>query len=1570
LQYLGNIDFYDLSAIRRWDQRQGIYWLWWNAQPFATWTVENPDASATVYNRLRLTNTRGQTQTIYQYLWDDAEGSWSLDKGNGAQIFTRTEETSGADRIVIETVKNAEGVTASKTSTTWRSFEWGEKIVGQTVDPDLFSLTTSYEYYDGTGQNGYSLLKSRVDPNGSWVAYQYDEEGRKIVESRAWLDTSLGAEPTETIAVYYDYQPLDQTDSNLPHDSASPRQVVEKTLGIVTKKTFYLYREDEESGERTEIEQKATRADAAFNDDDNLTTITVLNPHTFTTADSGKTKSVSYPDGRMTSYEYEYGVYSASGSRPGSFVPSPAGRDIRTIATHGTVSSPAGISLKTTREVIVTSALGNTMLVETQVYTADGYERINWTVHQHDDMNRVTDIYHSDGTHVETQWGCCNKISETDSQGIVTHYTEYDSLQRLRRRVKQGDERVNDISTGYTLDAMGRRLTTTISGDSESLITEAVYDTAGRLRTSTDEAGRVTEYRYSGDNLIKTTDYPGGAEEIQTSYRDGKLKSVNGSAVVSQYYTYGVNQDGSRWTTVHQGGPSSPRWEKTTVDLLGRTISVEKPGFEGLELTTFIHDSRGLLIKTITPGIAPTLNVYDELGNLVMSGLDVDGNELLEPASLDRITVVDTSYSYQDQQWWRRTESKVYAENGSDTQIIMSVRRDQLTGLGEGGLTARNVVEDGHGNQTITETYINRGEKIRTTSITAADATHSAETTTANGLLVSSRTKEGIQTTYGYDDLGRRISQTDPRTGTTSIHYDGSNQMDYREDSANNRTSYEYDPATGRLSAEINAAGKATRYDYNDRGQMTHQYGEVPYPVRFVYNDYGEKIEQQTFRSGEEWAAESWPAGATGPADTTVYEYHEPTGLLASVTDAGGKATRYTYHPGGRMQSRTWARPGAAGDIETTYSYDAATGEMLGIDYSDDTTDIGYAYYRHGGLQSVQDDVGARIFGYTDALQQETETISGIYLRTITHAFAHEGMVGRNEGFTVDTGYRVDYGYHPDTGRLNEVSWTVDGQTGTATYQPHADSEVRGALASGDLLTSYGYEPQRDLLTTVENRQGGQVISRYEYRYDELGRRTEREAAGPHAPAGLTAFEYNDRNELLFAGKEGVRGSPSNAITYESNELNQYTTITGTERQLSPSYDEDGNLIELDGTSYAYDAENRLIVVAPVSPTEGDKRLSFRYDYKGRRVMKEVERYQSSAFVADSTSYFVYNGWNLVEEIVSTAGQPVEHHYYVWGLDLSDTLQGAGGVGGLLATIRDDSVYHYLYDANGNVMQLVNTAGPDDLTAADNPFRFSTKYFDEESGLYYYGYRYYSPGLGRWMNRDPIGGVEYVNLESQFLEPNIYGFTNNDPVNGSDTLGLYTLNYAITSSCNKRCSGSRSSKRACIALCSRNITGEEVFSEWYQLELTNYGFWYGLPKCPKRLCMKDGRPANPDSASWKDPSSPSSAELNLHPGTVWSMRSRAYGPATQCTYSEAKNGYAELIRTRPGAGTVDLKTPGFPPHFKHDVEPIYLADLLENGGLGRRIPSLLSVIRGNAPLSGNDGQFILLYYYVRPLHAE
>src|SRR5205085_5914277 len=110
-------------------------------------------------------------------------------------------------------------------------------------------------------------------------------------------------------------------------------------------------------------------------------------------------------------------------------------------------------------------------------------------------------------------------------------------------------------------------------------------------------------------------------------------------------------------------------------------------------------------------------------------------------------------------------------------------------------------------------------------------------------------------------------------------------------------------------------------------------------------------------------------------------------------------------------------------------------------------------------------------------------------------------------------------------------------------------------------------------------------------------------------------------------------------------------------------------------------------------PAIGTQQLiKFEYDWKGRRIRKRVYSDVAGSTLARDT-IFVYDGWNLVAEL-DTSHSPLRT--YMWGLDLSGSLQGAGGVGGLLAisdssTINSQASTHFVsYDGNGNVSALVN----------------------------------------------------------------------------------------------------------------------------------------------------------------------------------------------------------------------------------------------------------------------------------------
>jgi RHS repeat-associated protein len=362
------------------------------------------------------------------------------------------------------------------------------------------------------------------------------------------------------------------------------------------------------------------------------------------------------------------------------------------------------------------------------------------------------------------------------------------------------------------------------------------------------------------------------------------------------------------------------------------------------------------------------------------------------------------------------------------------------------------------------------------------------------------------------------------------------------------------------------------------------------------------------------------------------------------------------------------------------------------------------------------------------------------------------------------------------------------------------------------------------------------------YGYDKAGNLNERTNN-----ALIQSFAVNDRNELSSASQSGtltvagtatvpsgnapyyndpgvtsvtVNGQSADIYEDGSFAADGFTPVTGqntytaiAQDNLYPprmstnsvtvnvaggnsyTYDSNGNLIS-DGTrSFAYDDENQLVAVW-VSNSWSN---SFAYDGLLRKRIEQQYTYRSSSrsYLLTNEIHYIYDG-NVVVEERDKNNEPLTT--YTRGLDLSGTLQGAGGIGGLLARSDNQKIIpailspeypnpqnvvtsFYFNDAQGNVIALVS---PGDILLAQykydpfgnlisksgpmadiNKYRFSSKEWEENAGLYYYLYRFYDPNLQRWLNRDPIqegGGI------------NLFNFADNAPLGYIDILGLQGTN--------------------------------------------------------------------------------------------------------------------------------------------------------------------------------------------------
>jgi RHS repeat-associated protein len=574
--------------------------------------------------------------------------------------------------------------------------------------------------------------------------------------------------------------------------------------------------------------------------------------------------------------------------------------------------------------------------------------------------------------------------------------------------------------------------------------------------------------------------------------------------------------------------------------------------------------------------------------------------------------------------------------------------------------------------------------------------------------------------------------------------------------------SYTY-TAAGRLASRIWARGVTTSYVYDNAGSLTNiTYSDATPAVTNSYDRLGRlssavvkgMTDTMTYNLANQLLIESFSGGLlNGLSVTNAYDQFLRRTNLTSLASGVLRGTAYGYDYASRLST-----------------------------VSDGTNNANYSYLANSPLVS-------QITFKSNSVTRMTTTKQYDYLNRLT---AISSVASNSMNF--------NYSYNNANQRVRNV--LVDGSYWVYTY------DALGQVTGGNKFWSDG--------TPVAGQQFG-------YAFDTIGNRTQTQTGGDASGANLRTANYyaNNLNQITnrdipayvdikgvsfatntvtvngqtayrkgeyFRDELGVNNTSAALWTNLISAATSQTSVTGNvyvaQQPESFKYDADGNLTNDGRFSYAWDGENRLTNLTSLvsAPTGSKVKLDFAYDSKSRRIQKIVSTNNGTAYFTISTNRFLYDGWNLVAEAKPNNSLI---RSYTWGTDLSGSAQGAGGVSGLLEV----SCYGFsttncflAYDGNGNVVALVNAAdgttlanyeyGPfgevirsTGVMAKNNPFRFSTKYDDDESDLLYYGYRYYKPSTGAWPNRDPLqerGGK------------NLYEFVNNNPLDRIDFLGMDT----------------------------------------------------------------------------------------------------------------------------------------------------------------------------------------------------
>ena len=567
---------------------------------------------------------------------------------------------------------------------------------------------------------------------------------------------------------------------------------------------------------------------------------------------------------------------------------------------------------------------------------------------------------------------------------------------------------------------------------------------------------------------------------------------------------------------------------------------------------------------------------------------------------------------------------------------------------------------------------------------------------------------------------GQVTSITDPLDHTTELRYDAEGNLDEHELPTGEVTSFTQD-TTGRVTSVVDPRGNESGADPDDfRTELEHDDGDLVTLITdplgndtsLGYDDAGNltnvtdarnNTTSWTYDDASRLSSVVAPGGAT-----TSYTYDE-TWNLATRTDDNGHVTSYGYDDANRVTSMTnelgtWTydvdaagrttQTGLNGGGTVALTYDPL-GRVTGIDYSDTTPDVSFAYDANGNRTEMADGAGTVTYDH-DALNRLQEVARG------ADEFTYDwDDGGRITSRTFPDGAVTSYGYD-DAGRLTEI--LLEDATTTIAARTYTLDEVGNPTLIIDEAaeaTSYLYDTRNRLTEAcfgVSTCTG--ATDTIAWTYDGVGNRLTETR-----PAGTTTYTYDDADRL--------------------------TATTGPAGPDAFDHDARGNQTQAGDAEYAYDLANRMTEAAVGADT-----TTYAYDGDGLRLDATID--------GDAAASRTWQ-WDVLSPIpevaVETDGNDDAVASHLFGLtrlgftdDNDDTWYLHGDHLGSTTAVTDetgDVAWTYHYEPYG-----LPTADQHDLTAPANPWQYTGQHQDP-TGLLHLRARQYNPTTGTFTATDP-----------------------------------------------------------------------------------------------------------------------------------------------------------------------------------------------------------------------------------------
>ncbi|MEU9399231.1 LamG-like jellyroll fold domain-containing protein [Streptomyces sp. NPDC048242] len=1338
-----------------------------------------------------------RTTTVYDVDGNIASQTTSdLTGGDGPR---RTEWTyDSGNRVSTESqvsAFNADGTDKTLQSTTYTYDVYGNAVkevdpsgneTDYTFDADNRQITTTQPGYTGDPDNPSSArtltLDSRAYDPAGLLASTTDSMG--FTTSYTYTDNGLVASITRTDAVTDPANPKSFVQQANTYDAAG--NLIQQVTNGGTTTTTYAVDAASRTTTTTEDPSGLKRADTvSYDPDDHVVTSThsgasgtpettsytydaVGNP-TSTTVHDGTT----VPVGR---WKLNEGSGSSAADSSGANNPATTGTGVTWSSDHGgsAVFNGTSTSYAETGSPVLDTATGYTVSAWVKLNSAASNSTF---VSQNSATTSAFQLYYSSGAN---QWAVGGHAGDTSSATWTAAYGGTPVVGQWTHLTGVYNAAASQFELYVNGALAGTKAFTTPWNATGSL------DIARKL-----SAGSWGEYANGSISDVQVYSESLSAAQVSGLY-GGTLPAANSGVHTTRAH---LDQRGlATWSADENGNVTSYAYDEAGNPAVTTEPTVNAETADAATGTSSVNASH--------PVSYTGYNTYGQ----VTGTKDPNGN------------VVTTGYDPLGQQISQTLPS--YTPPGSSTPIT-PVTSTQYNTAGQ--ITTET---DALGNVT-SYTYDQLGDQVDET-LPGGRTTHSAYDTNGDLLSVTDPTGAVAQSTYDY--LGNELTST---------------QVERRPSQAAYTTTNHYDAPGGLLSSSVSPTGVNTSFTYNAAGEQTKVVDGANNATQYTYDLDGRPTKvtnpdgtySTTTYDAFGNAVGTAEYDATGMARRTTSAQYDPAGNLTSATDGNGHTTTFALDATGMVTKEV--QPVAAGQsITTTFGYDAAGNRTRftdgnGYDAAGNPV-AGHDWlttYNKWGLPESQIEPSTPTYPavadrtYTsvydaDARVTQQRSPGGV---TVTNTYdSSTGDLTRQAGngaeattadhtFGYDADGRVTSAAAPDT----DDTFTYDdrgdlltaaGPSGASSFTYGGDGQMTSRTDAAG-TSAYGYDTAGRLKTINDAATGSTATIGYNQmslpttisygtgkasrtlQYDWAQRLTSDTLTKPSGGTEASvSYGYDLNDNETSKTTTGFAGAASNTYTYDwADRLSSWNNGT---RTATYGYDGAGNRTRADGETYTYNARNELT---------SDGHSSYSYTARGTLSSTTDEQGHNSTTAADAFNRVITSGtktytYDGLDRMV-TAGDGVSHQSFAYtGTDNDLASDGAttysrdpggalfginsGGTKVLAMTdVHDDVVGQFTdsgaaltgsttYDPFGKVLNTLGMVGS---------LGYQSEWTDPDTSQVDMAARWYNPNTGQFTSRDTVG----LNPVPDSVAADRFAYGNDNPLTNTDPTGHWSLWGAV-----------------------------------------------------------------------------------------------------------------------------------------------------------------------------------------------